>query len=759
MVNGLGDPKSKIWLIGEAPGAEEEKTGVPFVGGAGRYLDSALRMVGIKRTECYIDNVMQVRPQGNNFGQFYLDKGMKNPTQELVDGRTRIQNLVRHYKPNVVVAFGNEALCTFAEHKGIMNWRGSILSFEGVKVIPVLHPALVLRQFEFHPLVLLDMNKVKEEASTFGVQQYYSDNFLTNPSYEQVIETLKLIESKPLVAFDIETQQNQITCIGFSWSKEDAICVPIFFSGSSHWSSAHELGVIKAIRELLTNPNVKFIAQNAQFDMTIIKDLWGIEVVNLYLDTMVAFHCLYPELRKGLDLISSIYTKRPYYKGMVGKHDPPTVLWKYNCYDTVVTYESAVEIVKEMEEFGVDKFYFEHSHKLIKPLMELQRRGIRIDLEARNKLKTELQKNKEEMQKQLDEIVGHPLNVSSPKQMKEYLYTECGYRKKISRKTGNETADEETIKELAVKHDNPALALVLGIRQVGKLLSTYVETQIDKDERIRCSYVITGTDTGRLSSRKSIYGSGTNLQNIPRGELIRSLFIPDSGNIFINADLSQAEARVVAFLAKERRLQTIFANPDGDVHKKNASFIFNKKVEDVSDEERQLAKTLVHAANYCIGIKKFAKHIKGTESRARELLNQYYTMYPCIKLWHRETEEQLRKTRILRTPLGRKRMFFGRWEDDLIRAAIAYVPQSTVSDILNIGLVKAYHALPVGWEILMQVHDSVLIQCPKETEHMHLYKFIKHFFEFPVDINGESLIIPVDIKWGENWGIMKKLSI
>jgi len=105
-------------------------------------------------------------------------------------------------------------------------------------------------------------------------------------------------------------------------------------------------------------------------------------------------------------------------------------------------------------------------------------------------------------------------------------------------------------------------------------------------------------------------------------------------------------------------------------------------------------------------------------------------------------------------------MFFGRWSQDLLRDAIAYVPQSTVSDVLNMGLVNAYNALPQDWEMMLQVHDSVLMQVPDETDPMHIFRFIKHYFEFPFDVSvGEALVIPVEIKTGKVWSDMKELKL
>ena len=763
-VYGEGELSSKLWLVGEAPGSNEERTGRPFVGGAGQILDGILHAVDIKRDDIYIDNVIQERPLKNDFGVFYKDKSKRSPTADLVIAHHRINDLIIKHKPNVVVALGNESLYALTGQKGITKMRGSILGCHGVKVIPALHPAMVMRQYEFRPVSVMDFYRIKEQSTFPEFPHPYKDNFITDATFEQVLTCLDDLKTKEYVSFDIETDRvTQITCIGFAWSKQDAICVPICYGENSWWTPEQEVAIVQKIRELCLCPDVKFIAQNAQYDMTWIADRWGVQVTNLWMDTMVAFHCIYPELRKGLDFLCSIYTLRPYYKD--SGHGGPDKLWKYNCLDTVTTWECAMEIQKELIEFRTHDFYRTHSHPLIKPLIEMQRRGVLINMDKRAEIDKSLTKDIEEMQCRLNGVVGHELSPNSPKQMKEFLYVELNLPPqytmgvKNGRKTKVVTTNEEALEYLAKKFPNPVFDLIIDIRKAKKLLSTYIQAPIEGDGRIRCSYVITGTVTGRLSSRESVYGFGTNLQNIPRGNLVRSIFISDPKKMFINADLSQAEARVVAYLAQETRLQAVFSNPSGDVHIRNAALIFSKRIEDVTDAERYLGKTLVHAANYGIGARTFGKDIGKSQIEAQRLLNQYHAMYPCIKLWHRQVEEQLRKTRTFRTPLGRARTFFGRWSPELLRQAINYVPQSTVGDILNYGLVRAWNALPPKWEILMQVHDSVLMQVPIDADPMHIKKFITHFFEGHIDIGREHVVIPVDIKVGKDWASLKKLEV
>lgn len=765
-VNGKGAYESKIWLIGEAPGAQEEASGHPFIGGAGTVLDGLLRKSGIRRVECYIDNVIQERPPDNDFGIYYSDSKRSSPKDSLLEAHSRIKNLISIYRPNLVVCLGNEALYAVTGNKGILNWRGSIIAYNQVKVIPSLHPAMVMRDPSFLPIAEMDFRRIGEESQYPERKTVYNDNFIINPTFEQVIHYLRnVLPTKSILTVDIETipDLEQIMCIGFGWSQQDAICIPIFFGQSNWWTVEEEIAIIKEIQNLAQDKNIKFIAQNGQYDMTYLNDKWRVDFI-LWMDTMLAFHECYSELRKSLAFICSIYSKRPYYKEDGGKGKNPTEEWIYNCKDCCVTFECAMEIRKEMEELGVVKHYEMIPNKLIVPLGVMQREGILVDVKRRKELDEELSKKIDELQSRLNLAVGRELNCNSPKQIKEFLYDDLrlppiyGWGTKDGKKAKVLSTDEDAINELQKKTNNPVLGIILEIRGLVKLLGTYVRAELETNNRICTSYKISGTETGRLSSAQSVYGRGTNIQNIPRLPSIRSIFIADPGKVLINADLSQAEARVVAYLAREERMINVFKTGQ-DIHRFNASIIFNCHPKDVTAEQRQTAKNRVHGANYRIGPAKAAKLAGTTEDKAREDLNKYKAHFPNLENWWREVEDQVGKTRVMTNLFGRKRIFFGRWGHELVNEAIAYVPQSTVGDLLNLGLIRAYSNLPIGWKFSANNHDSILAQVPEGTDEMHIIKFFRHYLEIPMEVNGYTFTIPVDIKIGLNWGEMKDVKI
>ena len=295
-----------------------------------------------------------------------------------------------------------------------------------------------------------------------------------------------------------------------------------------------------------------------------------------------------------------------------------------------------------------------------------------------------------------------------------------------------------------------ALKQVIELRGNLKLLSTYYEAPISSDGRIRCGYKIHGTITGRLSSAKYWDDTGTNLQNIPPEA--RKCFLPDEGHVFIEADLSQAEARVVAYLAEDETLIRLFTE-GGDIHKKVASLMFRKLVEDVTKAERKNAKKCVHALNYDMRAPTFAQQSGISLAEAKRCRALYFATFPKLDIWHREVAYRLTKSRTMCTPFGRKRLFLGQYSETLVKEALAFVPQSTVGDITTRGVRLLHDSLPTGASLALTVHDSITVDCaPEQVEEV--IGLMQGALTYPLAINGRTCVIPIDFKVGSNWGDM-----
>jgi uracil-DNA glycosylase family 4 len=750
----VGPEDAKIMLVGEAPGEKEVEKGMPFVGMAGKTLDGILEEVGLNREDVRITNVMRTRPPANKFTHFYHKvKNKVEPKPELLEGIDRLHQEIRKCNPNVIVPLGTEPMKAVLGYGGILNWRGSVLESNLGKVVPTIHPAAILREWSYRPAVVSDFRKIKEQSHDKEIST--TDRYLEiNPDFNRVCEAIEEARQAEEIAFDIETEKGEVSCVGISWESHKAICIPFWFGGREKewkqgalWNEQEEEDIWSRLKFLLESETPRKIAHNGSYDVEFLRDARDIKS-KLHFDTMLASHTLYPELPKALSYWVSILTDHPYYKYQL-KTDSLEEFFRYNATDACVTFEIAQKLKRELDESELWGFYNDFVHSLVFPLLGMQKRGVGFDVERRKQLKKEYKQDVDELQKELEEQVGHELNIASHKQMTEWLYIEMGVPLIMKkRKTGvgeSMAADEDALKKIRKKNNIPAIDTILEIREKKKVLSTYLGVKVDTDHRIRCSYNITGTETGRLSSSRNLRGTGTNLQNIPSG-VVKELFVPSTGHVLINADLSQAEARIVAYLSRDRRLIEVFEQ-GGDIHRRNASNIFGKREDEISKEERQLAKAVVHASNYAVGPRTFANMVGIPMPQAKRLLNQYFATYPRIRTWHKDVEAKLRSVRTLYNPFGRRRIFFNRWNDSLVKEGLAFIPQSTVADIMNRAVVEL-HAC--GVELLLQVHDSVVVECKSDRVEDNV-KALRRAMERELEIEGSSVRIPMDYAVGSNW--------
>lgn len=782
-------------LVGEAPGANEEREGKPFVGGSGVLLDQMLNRSGLRRSECFLTNIAHKQPPGNEFKWFFTKEGQP----WLVQGIIQLKKDIETIKPNLVIALGGQALQVLTGKKPISDWRGSILQSTLVsaqKTIGTIHPAAALRIWENKAIIETDLRRCVEESRTAAIVLPNRKFFLPgsvvtlragtswtriNNIYDKGSLVDEMMASQWL-AIDIECWQTdsgrwKLACVGFSDRPDRALVL-----------DANDSGDMLFVRALCGCPAQK-VMQNGMFDYSVLRDL-GIEVTNFTWDTMIAHHTLMAEcagggdemaalsgkkstsvFKKGLAFQTSIYTKEPFYKsdGKLWKESGDIeIFWRYNALDAAVTREIRDVQEREMDSFGVSSLF----HKIMPqvfPVMEATRIGIRIDSGVRDQLRQSTEARIVNMQSFVDSVVGENINVKSNPQMVRLLYETLKLPVRRG-KSGNPTADADTLVELGGISNNPVLHSIIKLRQERDLVERYLSAPLDADMRMRCSFDLTGTRSGRLSSRASISGSGTNLQNQP--EAMRVMFQADPGKAFVYRDYSQAEARIVAYLARCRGLIELFEDPARDVHTENAARIFGHKVAKlekhggpVTATQRYLAKRVVHACNYGMGAKRLVEVVNEDTAetgiridlkQAKALIEKYFLLYPEIQqnFW-KEVERELRYTRTLTTPFGRKRQFFARMDDKLLREAYSYIPQSTCGDLGRFAWQAISDSLgdhpDCGGVVLLNVHDSILVQCGVESVEQ-VASLMREAMCIEIELNGYKFTIPTDVKVGLNWG-------
>lgn len=432
----------------------------------------------------------------------------------------------------------------------------------------------------------------------------------------------------------------------------------------------------------------------------------------------------------------------------------------------------------------------------------LQLRGMKVNHDLLEETKVEVLEKAAKRQQELDTLVGHKLNVNSPKMVANYFYVELNLPPILKSKTRQITTDDLAMQRMARgTAKQPGLrqaTLVQEIRGLQKLYGTYLNISFDSDNRMRGSYNPRGTKFGRLSSSKTVFDTGMNFQNLPQE--FKKFLVADDNYFLLEVDKRQAEWVIVAYTASDANM--IKAIQDGiDVHVHTASLMFNLPHEIIVYENkvvghettretiynlrmkdpvlrqlyqeswpqtmslRQCGKKSNHGLNYDEGYKNFALINGMEEKEAKRIVSLYHTIYPNIHVWYETIKRQLQKDRTLTNCFGRKVRFMGDMDSGLLKSAYSMIPQSTVVDSLNMGMVKIYNDTTLTQEanidILAQVHDSILMQVPIELAKQpgKMESILHTIYEYITPIlsyNGNNFTVATDAKIGLNWGGFSK---
>lgn len=772
-----GDKTAKIVLIGEAPGKNEDLTGRPFVGAAGNLLEQLLHKNNLARHDCYITNLCKVRPSrwyarfggtkkpktDNDFQIFW--KGTK-PSVVLEHMKHLLLKELEKTTSRVIVCLGGNALWALTGKKEIGKWRGTVFEIEigGIKryVLGTFHPAAIYRPHKdlspgaMATIINIDIGRATSLLKMNSLPKV-DRTLIIEPTLDDILEFSKTVKSE--LSFDIETRPGEIICISFASSPTHAISIP---TTKHYWGTTSKMkDALVAIEGLLTLDGVTKVAQNMMFDLSYICRFWGFLPTKPWYDTQVAMHSCYSELLKGLDFMCSIFTFEPYYKDDLKMWETAklsnSVLYEYNAKDSAVTLEIKRRLDNEMDKLGV-RHTFYYMMDLIEPLLFMSLSGLKIDINALDELKKKLEKELNDAMNNAKMVFGE-VNFNSPKQLKELFYEKLGYDE--VRKDGKLTTDDNALKKLSKKH--PEVKLIQKVREKQKALSNYAKVNLDPiDGKLRCEFKVTGTETGRISSARSPFGSGTNLQNWPKG--IRHIVIPDEdGLVFTEADLKGAEAMVVAYISEDEYLIKLFEEGK-NIHTWTACMLFGVDEDEVKRDKDKWkddptksmyykAKKIRHAGNYMMSWKTVSDVLEVPAKEAKRLLNRFYDISPAVKRWHSTIIQQIKLTRTLTSLTGRKRIFFDMFGPKLWREAVAFIPQDTVTTVINKGIIRIYNTLCAEHKdiaLKLQVHDSVLLQHPKsKTELVH--EMLPKLLHEPLEFKGRKFAIEVELKTGKNW--------
>ncbi|MGC9151013.1 MAG: DNA polymerase I [Microbacter sp.] len=534
----------------------------------------------------------------------------------------------------------------------------------------------------------------------------------------------QLLEQRS-VCFDTETDSLEavsarLVGLSFSWKAHEAYYLPIP-------EDQHEAQkIVQRFLPFFNDDQIEKIGQNMKFDLLVLSN-YGVEVKGPLFDTMIAHYLLQPELRHNMDYLAEIFLsyKTIHIDELIGKRSPQqrsmrsvelAVITEYASEDADITFQLKQILAPKINEAHMEELFYNMEMPLMKVLTIMERNGVLIDDFALKQSSEILTADLVHLEQEIYQLANFRFNISSSKQVGEVLFERLQIIDKPKKtKTGQYSTGEEVLEALKGKH--PVVDKILEYRGLKKLLNTYIDalpTLINrKTGKIHTSFNQTVTATGRLSS------SNPNLQNIPvrdaQGKEIRKAFIPEPGCLFLAADYSQIELRIMAHLSQDRTMIEAFLSGE-DIHAATAAKIFKVPLEQVTNEMRRKAKTANFGIIYGISVFGLSERLNVPRSEAKELIDQYFATYPGVKQYMDHCIEEARKNGWVETLFKRKRFLpdinsqnanvRGFAERNAINAPI----QGTAADIIKLAMIRIQHRFSeaaVRSSMILQVHDEL----------------------------------------------------
>jgi len=767
-VEAQGNLDAEVVIVGEAPGEEEERQGLPFVGYSGKILRTVLSVLGIDMSKVYITNVVKCRPPNN-----VLTKEMVKCCKVKLE-----KELTMLRRKKLIIALGSTAKEFFGIPGAVSDIRGNIFHTKHGKVLVTWHPAYRLLFYKDDILGVSAYEQFVKDLAR-GVVFVEQGKMYKSISFE-VVEGSKLDEvlakiSGKVVALDFETVGGDL------WSGDfKVLTVGLAVDDGRFIVDLEKLGEERSklfMKEVFDRVK-KVVVYNAGFDVMLGMKEYGWEVYSRDTDiedVQVMYYLLSGKATPSASLKRLVldYLDVGQYGIDWKKTDirsvPRDRLYEYNAIDAYATlslYELFKDKLKkaplqwsdifEAERQSLYDAYENVAKKILCLCLELQRNGMYVDVEYLMELKKELEERKRSF---LDEV--RRVNLNSPKQVLEWL-KEVGVEVDSTRKEVLESVlklQGEKLSEQAKQR----IEKLLEYRVIEKMLGTYVEPFLEKwirsDGCIHSKFSLIATDTGRLAS------SEPNLMNIPTrlGPVLEKAFVSrwgEEGRI-VKADFSQHELRVACQYSKDRRMKEFFES-GVDIHTKVAIELYGMSEdapEEVKKEYRRRAKGFNFGVIYGRGYRSVAEELGISEKEAKETIEKYFKMFSELKLWLDNVKEFVRRVSYVRSMFGRFR-WLGTSEDTegWAQKAVNTPVQSAASDIAAMTAWRVVKKLYEGGfrgRVVNFVHDSIIIDCLEE-EVQDVCSIIKNEVG-GIELPDEKFVeFEVDIEVGRSWGECKE---
>lgn len=426
---------------------------------------------------------------------------------------------------------------------------------------------------------------------------------------------------------------------------------------------------------------------------------------------------------------------------------------KWMAYQAIVPYKIKSVLREKLKETGMESLYDEMELPCLYALYEMEKNGIRVDGEALHQYGKKLRTRIEELTAEIHAMAGEEFNINSPKKLGEILFEKLGLKNGKKTKTGYSTSAEVLEK---LKNAHPIIPKILEYRQLTKLNSTYAEGlagYIRADGRIHGKFHQTVTVTGRISS------ADPNLQNIPTrmplGREIRKVFIPEEGSVFVDADYSQIELRVLAHMSGDAALIAAY-QADEDIHAITASQVFDVPLDQVDSTLRRKAKAVNFGIVYGISSFGLGQDLDISRKEAEGYIEKYFATYGKVKEFLDRTVEDAKKNGYTVTMFGRRRPIPELASSNFMtrsfgeRAAMNAPVQGTAADIIKIAMVRVNRRLKeehLQSKLVLQIHDELIIETKKDELEIVQKILVEEM------MHAADLAVPllVDANVGDSW--------
>lgn len=804
----------RLAVVGEAPGETEEQFGQPFVGASGKLLDSVLSSVGVLRSGCFVGNVSQHRPPGNDLKRWGYNH------EHVQSGLSKLRADLDTFRPNCILALGNTALWAVSGKPfgikdsgyAIDDYHGFIGTNDaGCKYVGAYHPAYVLRNYSPAWILLrFAARRAREEADS-PVFTPPVRSFDLDLSTNEICSKLDNWPSGLPASIDIEGGLGGWICL----SVVPAYNYGFIVAFGKH-SENEQARIYQAVSRFLYRSDIPKVLQNSLYEGFVLGHGFNMRVRNIHQDTMLKSWEIYPEMPKGLDTVASIWTREPAWKHLIAyskkeqarraklpDYDPAKEIRNKHlacCIDSAVTLEASLAQDKALSGDALRHYRF--NMDLLPGLLYMELRGIRYDSVTAQLELGQVQAALSECSSRLElrcgvSLTGAKGSISSQK-LSRLLYQTKGYPTQYKGRGENKTvtADVEALLNLSRKFPNDALLSDVLLHRKLESIKETLEVSTDSDGRVRCGYNLVGTETGRLTCYTSPTGSGANLQTITKK--LRKLYTADDGFFMFQCDLSGADGWTVAARCRAFNDPTMWDDYLAGIKPAKVialMYLHGPTVDKCSREELaakcdtidkdgdlyEACKAVQHGSNYKMKeqtmstnilkktYKNTGKAIYVEPAICAALQKLYFLRYPGVLSWHAWAAQQVMDGKNLTSASGHTRIFFGRrteWSnkfkrvvacEDTVREFLSDEPQAVTTYVTMLAFDKLWHdpenreGQRLIIEPLHQVHDAMIGQFPRDRADWAKEK-INTYFQNEVSVAGSTFIIPFEGEYGPSWG-------